>query len=124
MEIKEQEAVVQQQYLTFFLAEEEYVVSIQKVKEIIEYTAITKVLKVPRWIRGVINLRGNVVLVVDLAVRFGLDERPITKTSCIIIVEVQQETEKTVMGVIADSVNQVIVFTAEEIEEAPAFGTR
>ena len=75
MEIKEQEAVVQQQYLTFFLAEEEYAVSIQKVKEIIEYTSITKVPKVPRWIRGVINLRGNVVPVVDLAVRFGMDER-------------------------------------------------
>jgi len=124
METKELETAAQQQYLTYFLAEEEYGINIQKVKEIIEYTAITKVPKVPRWIRGVINLRGNVVPVVDLAVRFGLDERPITKTSCIIIVEVQQETEKTVMGVIADSVNQVIALTAEEIEEPPAFGTR
>jgi purine-binding chemotaxis protein CheW len=124
METNELETAAQQQYLTYFLAEEEYGISIQQVKEIIEYTAITKVPKVPRWIRGVINLRGNVVPVVDLAVRFGLEERPITKTSCIIIVEVQQETEKTVMGVIADAVNQVIALAPEEIEEPPAFGTR
>ncbi|HEV2195449.1 MAG TPA: chemotaxis protein CheW [Candidatus Acidoferrum sp.] len=124
MEIKEQEAAVQQQYLTFFLADEEYAVNIQKVKEIIEYSSITKVPKVPRWIRGVINLRGNVVPVVDLAVRFGLDERPTTKTTCIVIVEVQQDAEKTVMGVIADAVNQVIELNAQDIEEPPAFGTR
>jgi purine-binding chemotaxis protein CheW len=124
MEIKEQEAVVQQQYLTFFLAEEEYAVNIQKVKEIIEYSSITKVPKVPRWIRGVINLRGNVVPVVDLAVRFGMDERPTKKTTCIVIVEVQQETENTVMGVIADAVNQVIELNPGDIEQPPAFGTR
>src|SRR5215471_5083952 len=124
MEMNEMETAAQQQYLTYFLAEEEYGINIQKVKEIIEYTAITKVPKVSRWIRGVINLRGNVVPVVDLAVRFGLEERPITKTTCIIIVEVQQETEKAVMGVIADAVNQVIALNAEDIEEPPAFGTR
>jgi len=124
MEIKEQEAIMQQQYLTFFLAHEEYAVNIQKVKEIIEYSSVTKVPKVPRWIRGVINLRGNVVPVVDLAVRFGLDERPITKTTCIVIVEVQQESENTVMGVIADAVNQVIELNPDDIEEPPAFGTR
>jgi purine-binding chemotaxis protein CheW len=124
METKEQEAVMRQQYLTFFLADEEYAVNIQKVKEIIEYSSITKVPKVPRWIRGVINLRGNVVPVVDLAVRFGLDERPTTKTTCIVIVEVQQDTENTIMGVIADAVNQVIELNTQDIEEPPAFGTR
>ena len=124
METKEQEPAVQQQYLTFFLADEEYAVNIQKVKEIIEYSSVTKVPKVPRWIRGVINLRGSVVPVVDLAVRFGLDERPTTKTTCIVIVEVQQDAENTVMGVIADAVNRVIELNAEDIEEPPAFGTR
>ena len=124
MEIKEQEEAVQQQYLTFFLVDEEYAVGIQRVKEIIEYTAITKVPKVPMWIRGVINLRGNVVPVVDLAVRFGMEERTITKTTCIVIVEVQQEAERAVMGVIADAVNQVIDFAPKDIEEPPAFGTR
>ncbi len=124
MEIKEQEGAVQQQYLTFFLADEEYAVSIQRVKEIIEYTPITKVPKVPVWIRGVINLRGNVVPVVDLAVRFGMEEHPVTKTTCIVIVEVEQGTERTIMGVLADAVNQVINLAPKDIEEPPAFGTR
>jgi len=124
MEIKEKEETVQQQYLTFFLEDEEYAVNIQRVKEIIEYTTVTKVPRVPQWIRGVINLRGNVVPVVDLAVRFGLEERPVTKTTCIVIVEVQQDSERTVMGVIADAVNQVIDLAPKDIEEPPAFGTR
>jgi purine-binding chemotaxis protein CheW len=124
MEIKEKEEVVQQQHLTFFLADEEYAINIQRVKEIIEYTAVTKVPKVPEWIRGVINLRGSVVPVVDLAVRFGLEERPVSKTTCIVIVEVEQDTERAVMGVIADAVNQVIDLGPKDIEEPPAFGTR
>jgi purine-binding chemotaxis protein CheW len=124
MEIKEKEEVVQQQYLTFFLADEEYAINIQRVKEIIEYTTVTKVPRVPEWIRGVINLRGNVVPVVDLTVRFGLEERPVTKTTCIVIVEIEQDSERTVMGVIADAVNQVIDLSPKDIEEPPAFGTR
>ena len=124
MEIKVKEEVIQQQYLTFFLADEEYAINIQRVKEITEYTTVTKVPKVPEWIRGVINLRGNVVPVVDLTVRFGLEERPVTKTTCIVIVEVEQDSERTVMGVIADAVNQVIDLAPKDIEEPPAFGTR
>jgi len=124
MEIKEQEVVVQQQYLTFFLADEEYAINIQRVKEIMEYTTVTKVPKVPKWIRGVINLRGNVVPVVDLTVRFGLEESPVTRTTCIVIVEIEQDSERTVMGVIADAVNQVIDLSPKDIEEPPAFGTR
>ena len=124
MEIKEKEEVIQQQYLTFFLADEEYAINIQRVKEIIEYTTVTKVPKVPEWIRGVINLRGNVVPVVDLTVRFGLKERPVSKTTCIVIVEIEQDSERSVMGVIADAVNQVIDLAPKDIEEPPAFGTR
>src|SRR5258705_7379042 len=124
MEIKVKEEVIQQQYLTFFLADEEYAINIQRVKEITEYTTVTKVPKVPEWIRGVINLRGNVVPVIDLTVRFGLEERPVTKTTCIVIVEVEQDSERAVIGVIADAVNQVIDFGPKDIEEPPAFGTR
>ncbi len=124
MEIKEKEETLQQQYLTFFLADEEYAISIERVKEIIEYTTVTKVPKVPEWIRGVINLRGNVVPVVDLTVRFGLEARQVSKTTCIVIVEVQQDSERTVMGVIADAVNQVIDFAPKDIEAPPVFGTR
>jgi purine-binding chemotaxis protein CheW len=123
MEIKEKEDVVQQ-YLTFFLADEEYAINIQRIREIIEYTTVTKVPKVPEWIRGVINLRGNVVPVVDLTLRFGLEERPVSKTTCIVIVEVEQDSEQAVMGVIADAVNQVIDLAPKDIEEPPAFGTR
>ena len=124
MELKEKEEVVQQQYLTFFLSGEEYAINIQRVKEIIEYTTVTKVPKVPEWIRGVINLRGSVVPVVDLTIRFGLAERAVSKTTCIVVVEVEQESERTVMGLIVDAVNQVIDLTPEDIEEPPAFGTQ
>lgn len=124
MEIKEKEEVLQQQYLTFFLSGEEYATNIQRVKEIIEYTTVTKVPRVPEWIRGVINLRGSVVPVVDLSVRFGLGERPVTKTTCIVILEVAQDSERTVMGIIVDAVNQVIELTTADIAEPPAFGTR
>jgi purine-binding chemotaxis protein CheW len=124
MELKEKEETLQQQYLTFFLADEEYAINIQRVKEIIEYSTVTKVPKVPEWIPGVINLRGNVVPVVDLTARFGIESRAITKTTCIVIVEVEQESERTVMGVIADAVNQVIDLAPKDIEEPPAFGTR
>jgi purine-binding chemotaxis protein CheW len=122
MEITEKEALVQQQYLTFFLADEEFAVNIQRVKEIIEYTTITKVPKVPQWVRGVINLRGSVVPVVDLALRFGLSERGVTKTTCIVILEVEHGSERMVMGVLADAVNQVIELAPKDIEEPPAFG--
>jgi len=118
------ETVEQQQYLTFLLADEEYAISILRVKEIIGYDTVTSVPKTPGWIRGVINLRGNVVPVVDLAVRFGLTARPVTKTTCIIIVEWQMERQNTMMGVMADAVSQVMNIAEEEIQPAPSFGTR
>jgi purine-binding chemotaxis protein CheW len=118
------EGAEQQQYLTFLLADEEFAISILKVKEIIEYDTVTKVPRTPKWIRGVINLRGGVVPVVDLAVKFGLDERPVTKTTCIVIVEVQFEAQSTTMGIVADAVSQVMELTSERIQQAPEFGTR
>ena len=118
------EAVEQQQYLTFLLADEEYAISILKVKEIIEYDTVTKVPKTPKWIRGVINLRGGVVPVIDLAVKFGLEERPVTKTTCIVILEGQFEDQSTTVGVVADAVSQVMELTTEKIQRVPEFGTR
>ena len=117
------EAVEREQYLTFLLAGEEYAISILKVKEIIEYDTVTTVPKTPRWVRGVINLRGAVVPVLDLAVRFGLEERPVTKTTCILIVERQMESQNTMMGVIADAVSQVMDIAAGDVQQVPAFGT-
>jgi purine-binding chemotaxis protein CheW len=112
------------QYLTFLTAGEEYAISIVKVREIIEYEAVTTVPKTPIWIRGVTNLRGKVVPVVDLAVKFGLPSSKISKFSCIIITEVMFQGENLTMGVLADSVSQVIELSADEIEAAPPFGTR
>ena len=117
------EAVEQQQYLTFLLCGEEYAISILRVKEIIGYDTVTTVPKTPKWVRGVINLRGNVVPVVDLALRFGLAERQVTKTTCIIIVERELENQNTMMGVIADAVSQVMEIAAADVQAVPAFGT-
>ncbi len=116
------EAVEQQQYLTFFLAGEEYALGILRVKEIIEYDRATTVPRAPKWIRGVINLRGTVVPVVDLAVKFGLAESAVTKTTCIIIVEALRDTRTTIIGVIADAVSQVMDVLAEDIRPVPEFG--
>ena len=117
------EAVEQQQYLTFLLAGEEYAIGILSVKEIIEYDAVTTVPRAPKWIRGVINLRGTVVPVVDLAVKFGLAESAVTKTTCIIIVEALLGTRTTTMGVIADAVSQVMDVLPGDIRPVPEFGT-
>jgi purine-binding chemotaxis protein CheW len=113
----------QTQYLTFQLAGEEYAIGILQVKEIIAYGTLTKVPQTPRSIRGVINLRGNVVAVADLAVKFGLPPSPITDRSCVIIVETNPEGEKIVVGIVADSVSQVIDLPAKEVLPAPEFGT-
>jgi purine-binding chemotaxis protein CheW len=113
-----------QQYLTFMIGGEEYAVSLLKVKEIIEYDIVTEIPKTPEWVRGVINLRGNVVPVIDLAVKFRLAPSVAGKLTCIVITEVQCAGETTVMGVMADSVRQVIDLTPQEIEVPPTFGTR
>ena len=118
------EVIEQQQYLTFLLAGEEYAISILKVKEIIEYDTVTVVPKTPKWIRGVINLRGAVVPVVDLAVKFGLEERPVTRTSCIVILEGLLENQNTTMGIVADAVSQVMDLASGDIRDVPEFGTR
>lgn len=112
------------QYLSFHIAGEEYAIGILQVKEILEYDTITGVPGAPPSIRGVINLRGSVVPVVDLALKFGLPESPITKRTCIVVVEVNLDGERTVMGVMADTVSQVIDLGAADIEPPPAFGTR
>jgi purine-binding chemotaxis protein CheW len=112
------------QYLTFFVASEEYAVNILKVKEIIEYDTVTAVPNTAPWIRGVTNLRGNVVPVIDLAVKFGLPASKPSKFSCIVITEVSYEDERLTMGVMADSVSQVLDFSENEIEPTPPFGTR
>jgi len=113
----------QTQYLTFHIAGEEYAVGILRVKEIITYGTLTTVPQTPQSIRGVINLRGSVVPVVDLAVRFGLPASPVTDRTCIVIVELNLAAEQTVMGIMADSVSEVVELIADDILPAPPFGT-
>jgi len=118
------EAVEQKQYLTFLLANEEYAIGILKVKEIIEYDTVTTVPKTPKWVRGVINLRGAVVPVVDLAIKFGLELTPVAKTTCIVIVETQFESQNTTIGILVDAVSQVMELASEDLQPVPEFGTR
>jgi purine-binding chemotaxis protein CheW len=112
-----------QQYLTFRVAEEEYAVDILHVREIIEFSSSTRVPGTPGWIHGVINLRGRVVPVVDLSVRFGLGPTQVTPWTCAVIVEIVSEEAPLVMGLLADSVSQVLEISAAAIEPPPSFGT-
>jgi len=114
----------QAQYLGFFIADEEYAIAILRVKEILEYDTITRVPGTPPCVRGVFNLRGSVVPVVDLALKFGLPQSQTTKRTCIVVVEVELDGNKTVMGVVADAVSEVLDLGAGDIEPPPAFGTR
>lgn len=113
-----------QQYLTFMLGAEIYATGILAIKEIIEYDELTTVPMMPDCIRGVINLRGAVVPVMDLSLRFGKPSSPVTKRTCIVIIERQSEDAREDLGVIVDAVNAVLEIPASDIEPAPAFGTR
>ncbi|HEY6348303.1 MAG TPA: chemotaxis protein CheW [Candidatus Angelobacter sp.] len=124
MTVAVKEAVEQQQYLTFLLGGEECAINILKVREIIEYETITIVPKMAQWVRGVINLRGAVVPMVDLAAKFGMEQKPVSKTTCVVIVETQFENQQAIVGLIADAVSQVMELSAEDIQPVPDFGTR
>jgi purine-binding chemotaxis protein CheW len=113
----------QQQYLTFMLSGETYAISILRIKEIIQYGALTEVPRMPDFIRGVINLRGAVVPVIDLSARFGKRPTQVGRRNCIIIIEVAMGAETQNVGVMVDAVNAVLEVPAGEIEPAPAFGT-
>ena len=109
-------------YLTFALAKEQYGIRIMKIKEIIGMMPITFVPQTPRHVKGVINLRGKVIPVVDLRLRFSLEEAGYTERTCIIVVEAQAASGTVPIGIVVDGVSEVLNIRAEEIEEAPAFG--
>ena len=112
-----------QQYLTFVLAGEVFAMGILAIKEIIEYANLTEVPMMPDYVRGVINLRGAVVPVIDLSVRFGKPPSPVTKRTCIVIIEIVASGERHVFGVVVDAVNAVLDIPAAEVEPPPTFGT-
>jgi len=111
------------QYLTFIVAGEEYGVEILRVREIVETMPITQLPATPAAIRGVVNLRGTVVPVIDPGVRFGLGPRPITKWTCIVFVDIDVAGTPTTMGLVADSIGHVIELDPSAIEPIPPFGS-
>jgi purine-binding chemotaxis protein CheW len=110
-------------YLTFSLGNEEYGVSILKVREIIGLMEITAVPHTPSYIKGVINLRGRVIPVLELRIKFGMERQEYNERTCIIVVEVQGPSETVQVGMLVDSVSEVLNIGEEEIEPPPSFGS-
>lgn len=112
------------QYLTFKLEDEIFSLDISKVREVLDFTRITKVPQTPDFMLGVINLRGSVVPVVDMRLKFGLSKTETTVNTCIIIVEIELDGETTVLGALVDSVQEVMELDPDQIEPPPRIGTR
>lgn len=121
METAEKET---RQYLTFQLAEETFAVNVAKVREILDFISITKVPRTPDFMRGVINLRGSVVPVVDMKLKFGMEETEKTVDTCIIVLEVTIDGETTIVGALADSVEEVVELEPGQIEPPPRIGMK
>jgi purine-binding chemotaxis protein CheW len=115
---QEQEVEREGKFLTFFLAEEEYGLEILKVQEIIGLMPITRVPRTPRYVKGVVNLRGKVIPVVDLRLKFGMEEVETTDLTCIIVVQ----TREVLFGVLVDRVSEVVDLATADVEETPDFG--
>jgi purine-binding chemotaxis protein CheW len=112
----------QNQYLTFVLGRETFALGILAIKEILEYSEPTEIPMMPAFIRGVVNLRGAAVPVVDLCARFGRPSTPVTKKTCVVIVETRVGEESHVIGVVVDAVNEVLEIPDGDIEPPPSFG--
>ena len=111
-------------YLTFTLAEEEYGIGILKIKEIIGMLPITSVPQTPEFVKGVINLRGKVIPVMDLRLRFGMTSIDYTERTCIIVVEITGQTGMIQVGIVVDAVSEVLNIKGGEIEKTPSFGAK
>jgi purine-binding chemotaxis protein CheW len=111
-------------YLTFTLEEELFAVDVAKVREVLDYTVITKIPRTPEYMRGVINLRGSVVPVIDLRLKFGMSKTENRIDTCVIVLEIQLENETIILGALADSVEEVFELEPDQIDPAPKFGTK
>jgi purine-binding chemotaxis protein CheW len=109
-------------YLTFTLAGEEYGIGILKIKEIIGMMPVTRVPQTPEFVKGVINLRGRVIPVIDLRLRFGMEAIAYTERTCIIVLEIEGESGTVMLGIVVDAVSEVLNIKTEEIEDTPTFG--
>lgn len=112
------------QYLTFSLAKDQYAVPVDKVREVLEYSLITALPKTDSSMKGIINLRGQGIPVIDLRLKFGLTETVPLKDTAIIVLEVATEAGSSVVGALADAVHEVVEISPERIEKAPRFGTK
>ncbi|GLS04560.1 chemotaxis protein CheW [Chitiniphilus shinanonensis] len=112
------------QYLTFTLGGELFAMPIEQIREIIEFGGMTEIPLMPGFLRGVINMRGAVVPVIDLAVRFGRERTEIARRTCIVIIELEQEGQMLLLGVLVDAVNEVLTVEPGQVEPRPAFGAR
>ncbi|NTW58651.1 MAG: chemotaxis protein CheW [Nitrospirae bacterium] len=112
------------QYLTFLLGDEVFSLEISKVREVLDYTIVTRVPRMPAYLQGVINLRGSVVPVIDLRLKFGMPAADVTVSTCIIIVEAIVNDEQVILGLLADSVQEVLELDQESIKPAPRIGTK
>ncbi len=112
------------QFLTFKLADEVFALDITKVREVLDFTTVTKVPRTPEFMRGVINLRGSVVPVVDLRLKFGMTRTESSVNTCIIITEVTVDNDTTILGALADSVQEVLDLAPGSIASAPKIGTK
>jgi purine-binding chemotaxis protein CheW len=119
------EAIMEKEgkYLTFALGPEEYGLEILKVREIIGYMEITAVPQTPYYVKGVVNLRGQVIPVIDLRAKFGMEVTEVTERTCIIVAEISQSSRKFSTGIVVDHVQEVLDIAGEDIEEAPQFGS-
>ena len=111
-------------YLTFSLAGEEYGIGILKVKEIIGIMPITTVPRTPMFVKGVINLRGKVIPVMDLRLKFGMENMAYTERTCIIVVEIKSQGGSVMIGIVVDAVSEVLNIKGNDIEETPTFGAK
>ncbi|MDM8549218.1 chemotaxis protein CheW [Desulfobacterales bacterium HSG2] len=112
------------QYLTFTLGDEAFALEISRVREVVDYVSVTKVPRMPAYLCGVINLRGNVVSVIDLRLKLGMSATVKTGDTCIVIAEVSMDGKILPMGLLADSVQEVIYFDSDQIEPPPKVGTK
>lgn len=119
---KQINAVITKQFLTFRVRNEHYGLELSQTREIIEYNGITEVPLMPNFLRGVINLRGEVVPVIDLAIRLGRSPIDVQRRTCIIVIELESGGQHHVLGLLADAVSEVIEIDEADIEDAPSFG--
>jgi purine-binding chemotaxis protein CheW len=112
------------QYLTLTLDTELFAVDVAKVREVLDYTTITKIPRTPEYMRGVLNLRGSVVPVIDLRLKFGMSKTENSRDTCIIVLEIHIDDEVIIWGALADAVQEVFEFEPEQIEPSPKFGTK